>query len=168
MAESVLDLIISSPLRRSAGLRYPCPTAIPTDLHSSIAFCLARNIDLELVRNSRNIKLDRARNSRNIKLGLVCSGRNINFNIISAERVTDATVRVSILPSEDRIRLDSRRASWKPCKWYSHCECLICDGNGGTFDMTSSTNDRSLTRASSTVGGKSRSWSVSGKLRKCC
>src|SRR5262249_14759778 len=107
------------------------------------------------------------RNSRNIKLGLAGNGRNINFNIISAERVTDATVRVRILPSEDRIRLDSRRASWKPCKWYSHCECLTCDGNGGACDMTSSTNDRSSTRASSTAGGKSQSCSVNGKLRKC-
>jgi hypothetical protein len=40
------------------------------------------------------------------------------------------------------------------------------DGSGGAYDMTSSTNVLSLTRASSIVEGKSRSWSVSAKLIK--
>src|ERR1700730_1377933 len=66
------------------------------------------------------------------------------------------------------IRLHGRRASWNAVQWYSHWECLICDGNVGACDITSSMNDRSWARASSIFGGKSRSCSVSGNLTKCC
>src|SRR5215469_7247866 len=87
--------------------------------------------------------------------------QNICWITRAMEVAAVATCCNLVLP-HDRRRLDSRRASWKLVQWYSHCECLICDGNGGACDMTSSTNERSLARASSTVGGKSRSCSVRG------
>src|SRR5262245_325002 len=87
--------------------------------------------------------------------------------ITRAMEVTAVATCCDLVLPHDRSRLASRRASWKLAQLYSHCECLMCDGNGGACDMTSSTNERSFARASSTVGGKSRSCSVSGNLRKC-
>src|SRR5262245_45493740 len=153
MPHRFVDFTISSPSRRNAGLTHLSPARIAKGLHISIAF--------RLTRNAAGLTY----------LSPTTRGKGLHISIAfrltrSAAPVAAVAACCSLVLPHDRIRLDSRRASWKSAQWYSHCECLICDGNGGAFDITSSTNDRSLTRASSTVGGKSRSCSASGNLRK--